>query len=611
MKRDIPMKYFGVIFYMGWAAFCVGEESIPSVSSLLDKYTQTLDSTSSFINQFDNTTKFSYRLQSGSSAKGECFERGEVRHDNQRLYYQTSIWGDFNSQQMDLPESESQYSCKIISQDMYYQNSKHIGHNSGSAAWRARPDGEQVVFSKTAGISHLLGYVGSEERLDKVLRNSENVSVRGTTEIINGSTCYVIEADTRYGHYKIWLDSEHGWQPAKILHTAKEGDYLHNHLLNKGNTVKAYLQNVRFEQVDGVWVPVAAESGSHNDTPEGWFTKEDTRYQRINVILNPDHEKLGSFADPLHENPANDPELQDGTLVRMVGLPISYLWQDGKLIPNIDREAVHQIDTLTESILSKDKVEDASVTLAVILAGYKKTQDSLAAFYCEGQADGENSEPRQAQYAGDGRRFSFKLLTDGKAVDTGCVYDGTTSLVKRGEAISACADPNQSYALLAARYPGAPLLGYLNGRTERIDTILQKALTTATVTGDPIDAKKCFRVTASIGKDTYQVWFAPFYGYQILKAQIESGNQSIYSLDDVEFREIESHWVPAACRVKQADGRAYTYRRSRVELNPDFTALEAFELPVADGTSVQVEGKPGTFLWKDGRVTDQEGNHVF
>lgn len=251
------------------------------------------------------------------------------------------------------------------------------------------------------------------------------------------------------------------------------------------------------------------------------------------------------------------------------------------------------------------------MTLAAILAEYRKTQDSLAAFYCEGRADDENAESCEVRYAGDGRRFSVKLLADDKAVDTGCVYNGAAGLIKRGEAISACADPNQSYALLAACYPGAPLLDYLNGRTERIDTILQRALTAATVTPDPIDAKKCFRVTASIGKDAYRVWFAPFYGCQILKARIESDNRTVYSLDMVEFRDIENHWVPVACRVKQSDGRSYAYRRNRVELKPDFKVLKAFELPIADGTSVQVEGKPGTYFWKDGRITDQEGNDVF
>lgn len=611
MKRNIAMNCFMMVAIAGLASLCMGAKNAPTPIDLLDKYTQALDSTSSFIHEYENTTQFSYQLQSGAALKGEGFRRGQVRHDDQQAYYQEYCWGDFNSRLMDLSENEAYYRCSIQNRDMYYQNAKHLQHNAGSAAWRSRPESEEVNLGRIGGVAPIAGYIGSEERLDSILRQADHISVREKTETIIESECFVIEADTKYGQYKIWLDSEHDYHPAKVVHIAKEGDYSHNHLLQKGETAKTYLQNVHFEQIDGVWVPMEADSGIHNNSPQGGYTKEDHHYKRANLILNPDHEKLGSFADPLHENPANDPELQDGTLVRMVGLPISYLWQDGKLIPNIDREAVHQIDTLTESILSKDKVLDPSVTLAVILAGYKKTQDSLAAFYCEGQADGEGSKAQSAQYAGDGQQFSFKLLTDDKAVDTGCVYNGTTTLVKRGEAISTCADPNQSYALLAARYPGAPLLGYLNGRPERIDTILQKALTTATVTPDPVDAKKCFRVTASIGKDTYRVWFAPFYGYQILKAQIESGSQTIYSLDEVEFRDIENHWVPAACQVKQADGRSYTYRRSRVELKPDFKVLKAFELPIADGTSVQVEGKPGTYLWKDGRVTDQEGNHVF
>lgn len=191
------------------------------------------------------------------------------------------------------------------------------------------------------------------------------------------------------------------------------------------------------------------------------------------------------------------------------------------------------------------------------------------------------------------------------------MFDGVLTLLLTKNTLSAWTDPNKPYALLAAGYPGAPLLGYLNGRAERIDSILQKALAAATIAVEPVDAKKCFRVTALVGRDTYRVWFAPFYGCQILKAEVQSGDRILYSLDKVEFREIQNLWVPVVCRVRQADGTTYTYRRSRVELKPDFQALKAFDLSIPEGMSVQVEGKSGTFLWKNGKITNQEGCYVF
>jgi len=66
----------------------------------------------------------------------------------------------------------------------------------------------------------------------------------------------------------------------------------------------------------------------------GSFSRWNRHYKLTEVVLNPDHDALGSFDNPL-ENPRNDPELKNGASVRKDGS--RYVWQDGKLVPKAPR----------------------------------------------------------------------------------------------------------------------------------------------------------------------------------------------------------------------------------------------------------------------------------
>jgi hypothetical protein len=77
-------------------------------------------------------------------------------------------------------------------------------------------------------------------------------------------------------------------------------------------------------------VPVEAKSG-YNGRISGSTIKEEYHYKRVKILLNPDHDALGSFGDPL-KNPGNDPELVNGTRFRLGSDPTELIWQDGRLV---------------------------------------------------------------------------------------------------------------------------------------------------------------------------------------------------------------------------------------------------------------------------------------
>jgi hypothetical protein len=196
-----------------------------------------------------------------------------------------------------------------------------------------RPFRIDLIISRDYGISFIAGYISSDERLDTLLRRADAISLREATENIRGSECFVLDADTKYGQYTVWLDPEHGYHPAKVRHKSGEGDRWYSLTNPEGYTGFTYLDTVRFEKVDGIWVPMEADAGHDRKFADGRFEKQDIHYKRTNIILNPEHDKLGSFADPLFEDPSNDPELVNGMTVFLEDdANTKYTWQGGKLI---------------------------------------------------------------------------------------------------------------------------------------------------------------------------------------------------------------------------------------------------------------------------------------
>jgi hypothetical protein len=150
-----------------------------------------------------------------------------------------------------IPEGRSLYWCSIVNNEMVYQHDKQIGDNSVGYAGH-RPDATATAdIGATFGTSFVTGFISSMERLDTVLRNAERISVSPQTDKGGDSKCYVITADTKYGRYRVWLDPEHGYHPAKIQYRAGEGDFWFHHPLIKSDDFTNGLCGIlRYEQAD-------------------------------------------------------------------------------------------------------------------------------------------------------------------------------------------------------------------------------------------------------------------------------------------------------------------------------------------------------------------------
>ncbi len=306
----------------------------PSVSELLDRYTQTMNATQSFIDTYEAAGEFEYMTPRSPQpmVDGKKSERGQHRFDGRRTYWQCYTWGDINARKRDVPESTPHYDIRIEADGELYAHSRTVNdpQSRGTATWQRLPGKTSALWNRP--YSGILGFLGTGERLDTTLRHADQISVRQTTETINGSACYIIDADTKSGQYTVWLDPEHGYLPARAKRKATEGDWQREAFLPAGSHITESVDNIRFEQVDGVWVAMEGDQSNDLAFENGaYFSKEKSHFRRTSITLNPDHDKLRSFADP-RQYPAQDPELRNGTRVRMYPSPLRYVWVNGEIV---------------------------------------------------------------------------------------------------------------------------------------------------------------------------------------------------------------------------------------------------------------------------------------
>jgi hypothetical protein len=169
---------------------------------------------------------------------------------------------------------------------------------------------------------------GDYDRVDSILRKADNISLQQKTEQVGGSQCYVIEAVTKRGKHKVWIDPEHGYNIAKIEVQKKRGDLI-RYSWPVRTDMSFSLRNVRFAKIDGVWVPMEADmqQDENNRTRRTGTIK--WHHKRTQMTVNPDHNALGSFVHG---------DIPDGTKVSIAGSHGKYIWQNGGPVAEVNKD---------------------------------------------------------------------------------------------------------------------------------------------------------------------------------------------------------------------------------------------------------------------------------
>jgi hypothetical protein len=343
------MIQFLVLTIASFEVIAAETPALPTGSELLDKYAQALDSTRSFISASESSCLLNDRVPSWGLEmhNARSFDRGEERTDGRgHLYAKSLRWGYVSASEQHLTETNARYDLSVVGDGFRYRDDKGLGQTKykGHVDYQVKGGEEYEKYKAEWGyfmgddiLGYFLGYMSAWRRLDEMLKGARSISVRPKPETINGAVCYVVEAVTKYGRFALWLDSEHGYHPARIRASVRVGDDIGHPgspsviTRQEGITRDYSVDNVRFEKVGDVWVPMEADAKRHVVLGnENGFSDETTHYKRTKIVLNPDHEALGSFADPM-KNPALDPELVNGSIVYL-GSGQQNTWQDGVVV---------------------------------------------------------------------------------------------------------------------------------------------------------------------------------------------------------------------------------------------------------------------------------------
>jgi hypothetical protein len=333
-----------------------------SVTELLDRYRANQDKFKSFIvKTVTSMTEDITDVNKDGTASHSLYENKweiELRYED---------GDDFRAYMCPKPiQSASDES--LVYHRYLWVGERYIEHHKGPTVDESNSyisSDKQYIKDNIAigylGPGSFLGWLyGDVEPFDSILKKANSISVRSERERVGSGECYVIDANTKHGTYTIWLDPEHGYGIAKAnIHKGPKD-------LRFGRPLEYYMfapydisiRNVRFESIEGVWIPMEADfladfKGDHKGSSKVSVRKV---HQRVTeLLLNPDHDALGSFV----------PDIENGTQARILEVPeINYTWQDGKLVSQIDEYVIDEIDRITEGMASPEPATEIKTGVA-------------------------------------------------------------------------------------------------------------------------------------------------------------------------------------------------------------------------------------------------------
>jgi len=644
---------------IGTAILPVRAQVPPTAADLLDKFAGALDSSSSksFITKGESTMEHAYRFAGNWGGpvqnvqdSGVSHRRMEYRSDGERMHMREYSWGhvsrDFPSASQDRPL----FYCLNWTEGELYRHSVQTGpEESGGFVMMAKFDSY-----RTPGVdANLRGHiVPSYERTDTILRRAQSLSVRPQTEKVGDSDCYVLEAKTESGSVVLWLNPTRGYHLARAEVKAQGGDLEYGRPLDAKQVHTMRWENFGYEEVNGKWMPMQVETFSDLDYGHGNFTRSNIRYERTEILLDPDHDALGSFLNPL-EHPENDPELKNGTRVQKVGTPVRLIWRDRELIPDVDKEAIAALDEMAKEVIGNDDVPPApgthtdpaptDLSATALLEKYAQAQDRLRSLLIEGDSTASRiatsgasvgTEVSRCSFRTDGERVSHRvssydgvLATKEKPGYRSFVWDGKRLIQyrkgvdPRNDRVFVANSPAERAKLVATGYRGASLLGFCPGDFERFDRILREAKDALPAPRlETVGGSECYVLELPTKRGKYQVWIDPNHGYLPAKLTVErkageqiedpqyAGKSMVFSLEKVRFQQVDDVWVPVEADMQiTTEAKPPTIRwhckRTKVTLNPDHNALKSF-VPddIPDGARVQIGEEPrAEYVWRGGK----------
>jgi len=206
------------------------------------------------------------------------------------------------------------------------------------------------MFGRLQGINHK-GIAG-------LLGESNNLRLNDKQKSVNGVPCYVLEATTKYGRVTAWIAPEKGYNALKWVFERSRDDLFHDTPLHDtplsarwpelqgGTSVFDCVEMQEVNDVNTVFVPKSSRFTHTVKFTNGTKSGDQSEYAVSDIQLNPDFEALGAFKV----------DLPNGIRVFVMEFPgVRYIWQNGKIVPDVDGPTFEEIDKMVDEMKKEKK----------------------------------------------------------------------------------------------------------------------------------------------------------------------------------------------------------------------------------------------------------------
>lgn len=362
--------------------------AMPSASELLSRYTANRDRLSSFIAK---TETVGSATRADRDAPSFMRRTMEARVDGERVHLHTQTWYRLPSLDAPIPIENAKIFHHL------WDGNRFLTYRVGLRADMNRNKGSINYTVASIGLPFFGIRYSDPEPLETVLRQAKSILVRDKLERAGSDDCYVIDAKTGSGTYTVWIDPKHGYQVAQAEIRLGPGDYFQVRPLGDNESRFLSIRNVRYDNIDGIWIPMGADIHEKGITaePNASFAI-DSHHKITQITLNPDHEALGSFV----------PVIANGTPVIDRDFGIKYTWQDGKLIPDVDEYTIDQIHQMAQDLKDQDKVPPGLGTIKSPDVG---PNDLKSSAIIQTNPDKDTVKP-QPEILSESRSFPMQML---------------------------------------------------------------------------------------------------------------------------------------------------------------------------------------------------------
>jgi hypothetical protein len=331
----------------------MGYAGNPTASDLIQNYQQVMKKIESVSYDYHLLCKqHDSAIPSPQIVKREV----KVKTDGNRVDHRARIWANYADR--NNPDIESvvprERSFLWDGDSLYtYRWMSEKGNTNSQAFIEPNDKEKQAHLAIDDASSPLRGVMGGDfDRIDSILYNSDSLKVLNKKKKVGASECYVLQANGKYGKYKVWLDPEHGYHIAKARVFKKQDDIAWRNMplgprMAENERRKSsggqhpglkesfsfVLEDVKFEKISGIWCPVAGKYQCKIKHVSGRIVTVESSLNCDNIVIDPKYDETDFRPD----------NIADGTLVAIVPRQEKYTWQDGKVVDDSDKVVLDAI----------------------------------------------------------------------------------------------------------------------------------------------------------------------------------------------------------------------------------------------------------------------------